>query len=444
MSPYPYQLVKLLLSFLSLLGKRSRVGYLVTLFSFLQRKFSVISSISVTSRSQCSTSLPGFAFQPKDTYGPRVTEVIEETFAGKQPLLRYSMYRDMHPTPHPTEMPEITTPISPLDMMGQIQSRASVKNVPTLLTIPLEIRLQIYAYVIESHPIHDPHLSSTFYHQSTTFPARQVELYQHTTAYPPTLEHPHITELKTPSIPHYGKIPTGLLGACKQTYEETHTLPFQTNHFAFTDWFFSGIYAARQFSRSLRSWQRDAIRWVKIDVVARDLVQGRTGQMGGGIGVVNSGVRGDFDREKGVSEWVDLCRLWQGVWGLRLKIGGRVLEERKVKWIEENGIWVEKNEVGEGRKEKGVLSVDREWVVSGLGRMRDLRWIELEIEDESVVREEKVAFCGRLGLILSEDRERAVKIVLVEKVKAQENRNKDVEWLGAGKAGDDEAWGMDM
>jgi hypothetical protein len=444
MSLYPYQLVKLLLSFLSLLGKRSRVGYLVTLFSLLQRKFSVMSSISVTSRSQCSTSLPGFAFQPKDTYGPRVTEVIKETFAEKQPLLRYSTYRDMHPTPHPTEMSEITIPISPLDMRGQIQSGASVKNVPTLLTIPLEIRLQIYTYVIESHPIQDPHLSSTFYHQSTTFPARQVELYPHTTTYPPTLKQPHITELKTPSIPHYGKIPTGLLGACRQTYGETHALPFQTNNFAFTDWFFSGIYAARQFSRSLRSWQRDAVRWVQIDVVARDLVQRRTGQIGAGIGVVNYGVGGYFDREKGVSEWLDLCRLWECVWGLRLKIGGRVLEERKVKWVEENGIWVEKKEAGERKQEKGVLSVENEWVVSGLGAMRDLRWIELEIEDESVVREEKIAFCGRLGLLLREGRERAVNIALVEKVKVQENGNKDVEWSGAGEVGDDEAWGMDM
>ena len=159
--------------------------------------------------------------------------------------------------------------------------------------------------------------------------------------------------------------------------------------------------------------------------------------------MVNYGVR-DLGREKGMSEWVDLCRLWQGVWGIRLKIGGRVLEERKVKWTEENGIWVEKKEAGEGEKEKDVLNVEREWVVSGLGAVRDLRWIELEIEDESVVREEKIAFCGRLGLLLSEDRERAVKIVLVEKVKVQENGNKDVEWLGAGGVGDDEAWGMDM
>ena len=159
--------------------------------------------------------------------------------------------------------------------------------------------------------------------------------------------------------------------------------------------------------------------------------------------MVNYGVR-DLGREKGMSEWVDLCRLWQGVWGIRLKIGGRVLEERKVKWTEENGIWVEKKEAGEGEKEKDVLNVEREWVVSGLGAVRDLRWIELEIEDESVVREEKIAFCGRLGLLLSEDRERAVKIVLVEKVKVQENGNKDVECLGAGGVGDDEAWGMDM
>jgi hypothetical protein len=86
--------------------------------------------------------------------------------------------------------------------------------------------------------------------------------------------------------PIQGKIPTALLLTCKQVFDETRLLPWERNTFTFTNWFWSGVYAARQFARGLRPWQRAAVRWVGVEVLARDLRAHGMREMGGGIGVL--------------------------------------------------------------------------------------------------------------------------------------------------------------
>jgi hypothetical protein len=110
----------------------------------------------------------------------------------------------------------------------------------------------------------------------------------------------------------------------------------------------------------------------------------------------------------------------------------------------------------EKEKEKGILDVEKEWVVDGLLQMRNLRWIELEIEDEDVDRETKLQFCAELeeafnspssttNSEVKEQRERNVQVIFVERVKVEEKpvSNEDFVWYG-GTPGDDSIWGLDM
>jgi hypothetical protein len=246
-----------------------------------------------------------------------------------------------------------------------------------------------------------------------------------------------------------GKIPTALLVSCKQVFEEARLVPWESNTFTFINWFWSGVYASRQFTRGLRSWQSEAMRWVGVEVLARDLKVDSMGKLGGGAGNGNGGL------EKGKGEWWELCEMWRGVWGVRLGIKGGVGEKREevdgsVGWNGELG-GVNKSKVKEG-KEKGILDVRKEWVVDGLLHMRNLRWIELEIEDEDVEREVKLQFCAELEEAFNsqpkgkdEGRNANVKVIFVERGKVEEKpvSNKDFVWYG-GTAGNDSIWGLDM
>jgi hypothetical protein len=100
--------------------------------------------------------------------------------------------------------------------------------------------------------------------------------------------------------------------------------------------------------------------------------------------------------------------------------------------------------------------------------MKELRWIEIEIEDEDVSRETKIAFCGQLEGAFNqiaegqqedrkaEKKEKAkekereskkwnIKVILVERVKVAEDpvSNKDFTWYG-GTPGDDSIYGLDV
>jgi len=221
--------------------------------------------------------------------------------------------------------------------------------------------------------------------------------------------------------------------------------PWEQNTFAFINWFWSGVYASRQFTRSLRPWQSDGMRYVGVEVLGRDLRVDGMKRFGGAIG--GASVRG---RELG--EWWELCGLWKGVWGLRLGIKGGVGERRvevdgSVGWNGELGSHAEE-------KEKGVLDVSSEWVTEGLLKMKSLRWVEIEIEDEDVSQDEKLAFCGTLEAMFNStppeadeqgEAKRKVNIILISRQQAPEEpvSNKEFTWYG-GIAGDDSIWGLDM
>lgn len=183
---------------------------------------------------------------------------------------------DFNPRSTPTYLPEILTPITPLD--ATISSIAtlitSTQKPPTLLSIPLEIRRQIYSYVLYDHPIRHAHLSPIT--TSSTAPTYVKEEFHHTVispcgymlnhgpgiSYPSTpgnratvivpsssnprhkersfsdsrkMEGTHQTLISSTEPILQTKLPAGLLASCSQIYEEARLMPFQENSFCFVN-----------------------------------------------------------------------------------------------------------------------------------------------------------------------------------------------------------------
>ena len=185
---------------------------------------------------------------------------------------------------------------------------------------------------------------------------------------------------------------------------------------------------------------------MSVEVLGRDLWVGGMASLGGGIG--GSTTYG----EKGLGEWRELCGLWEGVWGLRLGVKESIVLGRGVGHVSWNGQAGKRTDLDQAEidqekrtlEERGILNVQMEWVMDGLLRMKTLRWIELEIEDEDVDREVKLAFCAELERVLSEPRNREdgwrddVKVVLVERVPEKEEK------FYVDEPGDEEVWSADL
>jgi len=100
-----------------------------------------------------------YKIPPDMTLPPRFTqdndpieEIITNTNSLKNPpQFGFSIIRQ--PTPIHKEMPEIMTPLTPLN------STISAKQQLPFLRIPLEIRLHIYGYILASQPIFHAHLA---------------------------------------------------------------------------------------------------------------------------------------------------------------------------------------------------------------------------------------------------------------------------------------------
>ncbi len=87
-----------------------------------------------------------------------------------------------------------------------------------------------------------------------------------------------------------------------------------------------------------------------------------------------------------------------------------------------------------------ILDVDRPWITHGLSSLRHLRTLEIEIQDEDIPRERKIAFCAELSRFLAA----RVQVILVEEVNIKEEReisNWEFVWYG-GEPGDDSIWGL--
>ena len=167
-----------------------------------------------------------------------------------------------------------------------------------------------------------------------------------------------------------------------------------------------------------------------MEVLTRDLVYSTSSY---------SGERG------GRTDWIELCRLWKGVWGVRLGVKGSLKGKGMSSGVGVQGggeaVFTRPEDMPEMgfacgedcRVERGLLDVEQEWVVEGLMQLQSLKWIELELEDEDVGREEKLRFCGELEGALNKgksgkgEQDRFTRVVFVEKM-SKENEN--FMWFG--------------
>lgn len=140
--------------------------------------------------------------------------------------------------------------------------------------------------------------------------------------------------------------------------------------FSFMNWYGSGVSAAGDFTLSLREWQRGYVRWVGVEVVARDL----EGRSGGGAG----------------GAWRELCVLWERVWVVRVVLAGRV------------DVCSSKGGDGEGDDEGEIRLLDTRhpWVQTGLRGLGALRRLEIGMEDPTVSTEAKKRFCADVQVVL--------------------------------------------
>src|SRR5277367_2958385 len=140
----------------------------------------------------------------------------------------------------------MTTVLNPAttSMLRQFAiSSSSIPSAPSrspFLSLPLEVRLQIYGYVLESNPakhthlspspIYPPPTSSAYFLKAITvpFPSSERELEGKTEPGPfPSTSQSVQALCLSPELKGTGCgcIPTALLRTCKQVYGEAHMLP---------------------------------------------------------------------------------------------------------------------------------------------------------------------------------------------------------------------------
>ncbi|KAJ0379096.1 hypothetical protein COL26b_002571 [Colletotrichum chrysophilum] len=301
-----------------------------------------------------------------------------------------------------------------------------------LLNLPYEIRLQIYGWVHAMHPIQHAQLAP--WYPTPTYSSYFLKLVRPDAAEDPGVKRPTAAAdgandvdddprkkearkaatadeedkaMLSPHRPLCG-LPSALLRTCRQIYEETRTLPFRNNEFVFVNWFSSGLWAARAFTRGLQRWQRDEMRYTRLEMLGRDF----TGPA--------------------LKEWVELCGCWAGgLRGLRLKIliGGGIFEPTASFASLNNNAEAQAMDISKFPEPRP------EWIEEGLRRMGRLRELEVELCVLDWDDGQKIAWCESLETILNEGREGGeVRVRCVERL--MEDRGPKREIVGEGEKQD--------
>jgi hypothetical protein len=284
--------------------------------------------------------------------------------------------------------------------LTKLQTSFPSGNRISFFSLPLEIRLQIYSYVHVTTPLHEPELApwlpnpklSAWFLQAVMPglalpPAPDFERGTYTYRLMPTSTP---RPLLSPRRPRNG-LPSALLCASTTVYEEARAVPFRDNEFAFANWFSSGVQTARAFSSRLTGWQREALRFARVEVPVRDL-QGTA-----------------------LAEWTALCAMWSGLRGLRLRV-----ECVPTGWLSGTG-------EDDQRRLSPLRMVQRPWVREGLMRLQELRQLEIELAGSSWSDVDKVEWCRELEEEMNARRrerdEELVYVVCVERLVVEKSRD---------------------
>lgn len=275
----------------------------------------------------------------------------------------------------------------------QAQERTTDKKM-SFLDLPYELRLHIYHLVHQVSPVQCKQLIPWDSFSICTLHVVQKVTVAVKVAEDDTEEswearvdgraraQPRLLSAQRP----YAHMPTSVLLACRQTFAEARCIPFWQNEFAFINWFSSGLSSALAFTRGRQPWQRTAMRFVRLEMFVRDLVEER------------------------LAEWIELCGLWPGVRGLRLTVS---------------------TDRGEAYRKLGAVkataccdawalvaardSATTRWATEGLGQLGELRQLEIELADSTWSSSDKVAWCRQLERIVQSPDGGEVDVVCVER-----------------------------
>ncbi|KAI9171838.1 hypothetical protein HJFPF1_01329 [Paramyrothecium foliicola] len=268
------------------------------------------------------------------------------------------------------------------------------------LSLPLEIRMNIYGFVHQMNPPPASKPTSSPYPMPT--PRRcffkQVRGDGGSTRTPPAAPQ----DLLRPDRPTSG-LPTALLLVCKQVYDEARLIPLRNNEFTFVNWFSSGLWSAHFFLQGLKPWQWQEVRYARLELLAAEL--------------------GDLsDSSDSLRRWSGLCDKWaHGLRGLRLRIvGGRGLGIMPVKPIvpiinrPRDGTETER----EDKRIRELFADDVArcaWVTMGLTKLWALQRLELDLVLPRWSAGQKLAWCRKLEDVLRENGMRTT-VVCAERV----------------------------
>jgi hypothetical protein len=261
------------------------------------------------------------------------------------------------------------------------------------LSLPVEVRLSIYEYIHAANVVMFPDLAPGYpapalweYHVR----AVRVDGGEKETSSQDD-DKSHDGKMISPYRP-YGKMPTALLLANSTVYLEARVIPFHEGEFVFLDWWSSGLWFASAVMGRMARWQLEEMRYVRIQV--RWL--------------------GDLERGSSLWRWIEQCRRWKdGLRGMRLTILSPWLP--LIEW------WA-------GRGQNTTTPVDTQsgnqenavdewmWAKQGLGLLRGLRRLEVDLHAHSATAMMKLEWCRELQRVVRDEAGMDMEVVCVEEM----------------------------
>ncbi|KAJ2902448.1 uncharacterized protein MKZ38_000577 [Zalerion maritima] len=321
------------------------------------------------------------------------------------------------------------------------ESTPSTTAATSFLSLPAEVRLQVYNHVYLNTPIPRKGIAAWY-------PTPAPGLFVTTTSRDtillppenPTADededadmHRHIlgdrsgtTTLTKPywkpqgllnPYRPYNAMPSSLLRTCKTIYKEAAPIPWEENEFCFINWLSGGVLGGNSFLRRRDPWQLETLRWLRLESYVEELVTRRPNpnRSAARSRSFRGGMFGVWTEEATVDIWIKLCQRLRAVRGLRLLIcertGGR---EGHLLWDKMDAYQDEEPGLIDEEEWRGPV-----WVL-GLRRMPDLKAVEIQNEIEGWDTSTHMRFCSQVERLVNHSRpssRHAVTVKAVERLR---------------------------
>jgi len=259
------------------------------------------------------------------------------------------------------------------------------------MSLPPEIRLRIYEYIHATNDMIHINLAPGYpapglpeYHARPVRAddddgAKSQENTKEDSSYNDAMLSPHRA---------HGKMPTALLLANRTIYLEARVVPFHRGELVFRNWWSSGAWSASVTTRRMTTWQQEETRYARVELRA-----------------------GDLDRSDAVARWVELCGRWgTGLRGMRLRMAQPSLPLE---------VLLPQTPTQTQTQSSEEVGLDEwTWARDGLGALKRLERLEVEVDVPRIERREKLAWCKQLQAVLQSEAKtgRAAEVVCVERV----------------------------